>query len=96
MPEQKPEGYQPFPRCKYHRTGTSVVVNDADAEAALGEGWGDSPGGPSSLPVGSDPLRWYGTWDLQGLSPDARLRIRAGLMHAHADIVASTFPFLGI
>jgi hypothetical protein len=67
-----------------------TVVNDADAEAALGEGWGNSPTGPFGLPVGSDPLRGFETWDLRGLSPGARLRIGAGLVHAHADIVASS------
>src|SRR5262245_60420566 len=77
-----------YPRWKYHRTGRSVIVKDADAEAALGEGWGDSPGGPAGLPAGSDPLRWFDQWDLQGLSNDARGRIQAGLLEAQADVVA--------
>ena len=90
MPEEKPDGYQPFPKWKYHRTGRSVVVDNADAEAALGEGWGDSPGGPSGLPPSSDPLRWFDSWDLQDLSAEAALRIKAGLLSIQADIAASS------
>jgi hypothetical protein len=51
---------QNYPKWKYHRSGRSIIVNDADAEAALGEGWSDSPN-PYSFPlarthaVGSTP-----------------------------------------
>lgn len=89
MDEQKPYVYQPYPRQKFHRTGKTVVVNDADAEAALGEGWRDSPNDPFEVPESSDPLRWFDSWGLQQLSPDAKARIKAGLVDAHADVVAS-------
>ena len=32
-----------YPKWKYHRTLEPVVVDDPDAEAALGPGWFDSP-----------------------------------------------------
>lgn len=79
---------QNYPKWKYHRSGRSIVVNDADAEAALGEGWSDSPN-PYSLPAGSDPRRWFDTWGLDHLSADARGRIKEGLADAHADVVES-------
>lgn len=44
--DQKPhDGYvlQAFPKYKYHAFNMPVVVKDAAAEAALGEGWEDSP-----------------------------------------------------
>jgi hypothetical protein len=88
MGEQKPYVYQPYPRQKFHRSGTAIV-NDAEAEAALGEGWRDSPNDPFGLPPGSDPLRWLDSWDLSGLAPDAIARIQAGLVDAHADVVSS-------
>jgi hypothetical protein len=34
---------QEYPRWKYHATKRAVIVRDAQAEAALGEGWGDKP-----------------------------------------------------
>jgi hypothetical protein len=34
---------QEYPKWKYHPTKEAVVVSDAQAEAALGEGWGDKP-----------------------------------------------------
>jgi hypothetical protein len=87
MPEQKPHVDQLFPKWKYHRTGKSQIVNDADAEAALGEGWGDTPGGPSGLPPGSDPLRCFDEWNLEQLSAEAKARIKAELLEAHADVI---------
>lgn len=40
---ETPAGYVPeqFPKWKYHRTETARVVNDADEEDALGDGWFD-------------------------------------------------------
>lgn len=35
--------FQEFPKWKYHPQHEPVVVDDADAEKALGDGWGDSP-----------------------------------------------------
>lgn len=32
-----------YPRWKYAADGRSIVVDDADAEEALGDGWYDSP-----------------------------------------------------
>lgn len=32
-----------YPRWKYGAEGQSAIVNDADEEEALGEGWYDSP-----------------------------------------------------
>ena len=80
---------QEFPKCLYHRNGASVVVKDAGAEAAPGEGWSNKPGGPFILP-GADPLRWLDTWDLGRLSPEAISRIMTELATAHADVVEST------
>jgi len=37
-----PPGSQ-YPRWKYHPTKKAVIVKDAEAEAALGEGWGGKP-----------------------------------------------------
>jgi hypothetical protein len=37
------ELWQEFPKMKYHSSGRFVTVKDAQAEAALGEGWGDKP-----------------------------------------------------
>ena len=87
MPEQKPN--VSFPKWKYHRTGKSVIVHDADAEAALGEGWRDSPAEPFGLPAGSDPVHWSDSWDLPRFNPDASVRIKAGLLDAHADVIES-------
>jgi hypothetical protein len=81
--------FQAYPKCKYHRTGKTANVKDADAEKALGKGWGDSPGGPFG-PPDADPLRWFDSWDLQCLSPDARGRIKEGLANAHADVIESS------
>lgn len=35
--------YLEYPRWKYHPTKAPVRVNDAQGEAALGEGWSDRP-----------------------------------------------------
>jgi hypothetical protein len=32
-----------YPKWKYHRTLAACIVADAIAEAALGEGWADTP-----------------------------------------------------
>lgn len=40
---------QEFPKWKYHDSGESLVVDDADAETALGEGWHDLPVEPQEL-----------------------------------------------
>jgi hypothetical protein len=79
---------QKYPGWRYHRSGKSIVINDAESEAALGEGWSDSPG-TFRLPTGSDPLRCFDTWDLESLNSEARGRIRQGLIEAHADVVES-------
>jgi hypothetical protein len=34
---------QQYPRWKYHASGKAVIVNDPEAESALGEGWADTP-----------------------------------------------------
>ena len=36
-------GFVEYPKWKYHATKPAVVVKDAQAETALGEGWADSP-----------------------------------------------------
>ena len=33
-----------YPKWKYHRTKSAVIVKDPDEEADLGEGWADRPG----------------------------------------------------
>jgi hypothetical protein len=42
------------------------------------------------LPAGSDPIRWFDTWGLQELSPEARSRIKFGLMSLHANVMESS------
>lgn len=37
------EGFQEFPKFKYHAEQLPVIVNNAAEEKALGAGWGDSP-----------------------------------------------------
>ena len=34
---------QKYPRWKYHDNGKSVIVKNAEEEAALGGGWGNTP-----------------------------------------------------
>jgi hypothetical protein len=38
-----PYMYQKFPRWKYHRSKPACIVEDAEQESALGEGWSDAP-----------------------------------------------------
>lgn len=40
---------QYFPKWKYHESGESLIVDDSDAETALGEGWHDLPVEPQDL-----------------------------------------------
>jgi hypothetical protein len=40
---QSVQAQREYPGCKYHPTKLPVVVKDAQEEAKLGEGWGDSP-----------------------------------------------------
>lgn len=40
---------QTYPKWKYHDSGDAVIVDDADAEAALGEGWHDLPLPPQEV-----------------------------------------------
>lgn len=48
-----------FPKWKYHRTKSPVVVNNPEQEAALGEGWADHPnafvGPPPAEPASESP-----------------------------------------
>lgn len=85
-PEQKPFVYQEFPKWKYHRTGKSVIVEDRDAEDALGEGWANSPAGPF-MPPNTDPLHWFDQWELDIVTADARQKMRKALLNAHADVL---------
>ncbi len=62
--------FQGFPKWKYHRTLPACIVNDATAEAELGEDWADSPAAflgqsapePESpaAPVGAKPEKKTG------------------------------------
>ena len=63
-------------------------MKDADAEAALGEGWGDSPGGPSGL-QDADPFQWFDTWpsNVYALMPEAGLK-QAWPMHTRTSLRA--------
>lgn len=36
--------FQEFPKWKYHPEKEPLIVRDADAESALGQGWFDNPG----------------------------------------------------
>ena len=42
-PQSKRPGYVAFPKCKYHPDYEAVVVDNAEEEAKLGEGWQDLP-----------------------------------------------------
>jgi hypothetical protein len=42
-PRSKRPGYVEFPKCKYHADREAVVVDNAEGEAKLGEGWQDVP-----------------------------------------------------
>src|SRR6266581_8661948 len=82
--EAKGNVHQRHPKWKYHRTGKSIIVQNSDAETALGEGWGDSPAGPF-IPQDADPLHWFDKWELESLSDEAKQRIRKGLADARPD-----------
>src|SRR6266581_8418287 len=75
--EAKGNVHQRHPKWKYHRTGKSIIVQNSDAETALGEGWGDSPAGPF-IPQDADPLHWFDKWEVRSPLPSGRLS-RAGL-----------------
>ena len=89
MSEAKGNVHQRHPKWKYHRTGKSIIVQNSDAETALGEGWGDSPAGPF-IPQDADPLHWFDKWELESLSDEAKQRIRKGLADAHAAVIDSS------
>lgn len=38
--------FQEFPKWKYHDANPPTLVNSADEEAALGDGWRDTPDAP--------------------------------------------------
>lgn len=42
-PLTPPYQHQEFPKWKYHAVQGSIIVNSADEESALGEGWVNSP-----------------------------------------------------
>jgi hypothetical protein len=42
-PRSKRSGFVEFPKCKYHADHETVVVENAEDEAKLGEGWQDVP-----------------------------------------------------
>ena len=42
-PRSKRSRYVEFPKCKYHAHHEAVVVDNAEDEAKLGEGWQDVP-----------------------------------------------------
>lgn len=44
MDPQKPYVHQPYPKCLYHVSGTSAIVQNAAEHAAIGAGWFESPG----------------------------------------------------
>lgn len=47
--------YKEFPKCKYSADGSVVTVHDAAAEAALGDGWYNTP---NDIPApAADPER---------------------------------------
>lgn len=41
--EERPYPFVEFPKWKYHFSKPACMVNDPHEEAALGEGWVDSP-----------------------------------------------------
>lgn len=47
--------YIEYPKWLYHADGRSVVVNDREEEAALGEGWADTP---AAFPAREPKSKW--------------------------------------
>lgn len=85
--------YIEFPKWKYHESGDAVVVDDADAETALGDGWHDLPVPPQEL---SDRQELMAQAAAKGLKIDRRWsdeRIKAALAAAPAD--GATAPAAG-
>ena len=82
--------YQPYPRWKYHWSGKTVVVQNAEEEAALGGGWANSPTAfdvyksPRTNPTKrADPTKWVDDWCPADLNIGLRQKVKAELLKAH-------------
>ena len=79
---------QALPSCRYHYTGKTVTVNNAEEDAALGGGWAKSPAafdpykGPRRPDPKHDPAKWVDEWSVE-LSEGLRDKIKAQLWRAH-------------
>jgi hypothetical protein len=81
--------FQPYPACKYHFSGKTIVVKNLEEEAALGGGWGNSPAAfdpykaPRQLGRQHDSVKWVDHWSVEHLSESDRKKIKAQLLRAH-------------
>jgi len=81
--------YQPYPSVRYHWSGKTQSVNNAEEDAALSCGWAETPAAfqPYIRPrqdrsTGHDPLRWVEEWQIEGVGPHLRRKIKARLLRA--------------
>lgn len=74
--------FQEFPKWKYHDAHEAVVVQDADAEKALGPGWRDSPVAQDQEPAEPTVESLRAELDAKGIAYDKRwglARLQAAL-----------------
>jgi hypothetical protein len=83
---------QLYPKVKYHWTNGSVVVENADGEAALGGGWADSPaafaayrGLRQARQAELKAIQWVDNWPVPEVTSDHRQRIKLELLRADAE-----------
>src|ERR1035437_3879697 len=82
--------FQPFPSCRYHYSGKTMVVKNPEEDAALGGGWARNPTafdpykGLRRLGPQHDPVKWADQWPVDGLSEGDRRKIKARLQRAHS------------
>jgi hypothetical protein len=83
--------HQSYPSWRRHWTKDARIVNDADEDAALGGGWGESPeefapykGPRPARSDKHDPSKWIYEWPVPGLTEEHRNKIKAALLRADA------------
>ncbi len=83
---------QMYPAAKYHWTKGSVLVNNADEEAALGGGWADTPaafaaytGSRQARTAQQNAIRWVDDWPVPSVTSDHRQKIKIELLRADAE-----------
>jgi hypothetical protein len=83
--------YQPYPKLKYHWSGKTTAVQNAEEDAALCIGWAETPaafhpfqGERPPRSAADDPTRCVDAWRVDGLAPEQRRKIQAELLRADA------------